>query len=69
MAAGAACRLSPLWAARSGLHDRVVRPRLALLASELYPRRVGHENRVAPSLPPLPQWCATLALGIAWSAL
>jgi hypothetical protein len=41
----------------------------ALLGGELYPARVGHEQRHAATLPALPAFSATLALGAAWSTL
>lgn len=40
-----------------------------LFAEECYLRRVGHEVREAPSLPILPAWSSTLALGMSWRAM
>jgi hypothetical protein len=54
---------------------RVVFPALSsprgylLLAQECYPRRVGREVHEAATLPALPAWTTTLALGISWRAL
>lgn len=41
----------------------------ALLGAEVYPTRVGHIVQRAASLPPLPSWGVSLALGFAWSVL
>jgi hypothetical protein len=58
-----------------GANLRLLAPRssawrsFALLGCEVYPSRVGRELRRADTLPVLPAFSATLAVGAAWSTL
>jgi hypothetical protein len=58
-----------------GINTRIIFPArrtpraFLLVASECYPERVGRETRQAETLPPLPAWSTTVALGVAWRPL
>jgi hypothetical protein len=58
-----------------GANLRLLAPRttpwrgFALLGFDVYPRRVGRELRRADTLPVLPAFSATFAVGAAWSTL